>query len=290
MLEYLDDIIGSSRYNRPLKLYTLKLELVTEKRESQVNRVNLVETERLNMVGPVRELLNILVLDNKIAAVRNKIYSLKSLTYSDRLEHMNPEKDVAKKNVEDKQKELEELLIKIKEQKKTISKHQREVEKQKSLINAIQENLNSENLRFQKCENEIKKLTAKKTEKEKELSKEEKKVSTLKEKPQKNSDEIENLQKELEEVKNILDEKVPELNNLLSECQKKTTKMNCERDRVGEELAEKKKIENDKNAALTLAQSKKIQMTDEADRLDSRLNNAKRSVDDLQEKLEAKEK
>ncbi|KAE9548318.1 hypothetical protein FO519_008470 [Halicephalobus sp. NKZ332] len=234
MLEYLDDIIGSSRYIKPLKLFTLKLELVTEKRESQVNRVNLVENERLNMVGP-------------------------------------------------------ELLLKIKEQKKTISKHQKEVEKQKTSIAVIQEHLNSENLRFQKCENEIKKTMTKKSEKEKEISKEEKKVVNLAEKPQKNSEEIEKLQTELEEVKNILEEKVPELNSLLSECQKKTTKLNNERDKIGADLAEKKKVENEKNAALTLAQSKKIQMTDEADRLDSRLNNAKRSVEELQEKIEAKE-
>ena len=37
MLEYLDDIIGTSRYERPIKLFSLKVELIGNEREAQLN-------------------------------------------------------------------------------------------------------------------------------------------------------------------------------------------------------------------------------------------------------------
>lgn len=38
MLEYLDDIVGTSRYCKPIKLYSLALEVIGTEREMQMNK------------------------------------------------------------------------------------------------------------------------------------------------------------------------------------------------------------------------------------------------------------
>uniref|UniRef100_A0A914PR15 RecF/RecN/SMC N-terminal domain-containing protein n=1 Tax=Panagrolaimus davidi TaxID=227884 RepID=A0A914PR15_9BILA len=134
MLEYLDDIIGTSRFCKPIKLFSLKLELVGTERESQMNKLNIVEIDRQNLAEPVRELLELLVLENKISALKNKLFCIKRVEYSKKLEEAQPKIDEAKAAVDEKKKELEELMAKLKEQKKTITERQKQADKHKQLI------------------------------------------------------------------------------------------------------------------------------------------------------------
>uniref|UniRef100_A0AC35GPB2 Structural maintenance of chromosomes protein n=1 Tax=Panagrolaimus sp. PS1159 TaxID=55785 RepID=A0AC35GPB2_9BILA len=318
MLEYLDDIIGTSRFCKPIKLFSLKLELVGTERESQMNKLNIVEIDRQNLSEPVRELLELLVLENKISALKNKLFCLKRVEYSKKLEEVKPKIDEAKaanklfclKRVEyskkleeaqpkideakaavdEKKKELEDLMKKLKEQKKTITRHQKEADKHKQLIADTEKQLSDEKLKLQKCDLSLNKTKTRKEEKEKEIVKEEKKITTLTDRPEKNNAEIEDLKLELDAVKEIIEEKQPLLQERLAECQQKTDELNNDRNKIGEKLAAAKQKEDEANAELTLAQSQKISMTEEVKRCENRIKSSNEMAEQAKEKIKATER
>jgi hypothetical protein len=53
------------------------LERVGTERESLMKKLNIVEIDRRNLAEPVRELLELLVPENKISALKNKLFCLK---------------------------------------------------------------------------------------------------------------------------------------------------------------------------------------------------------------------
>ena len=77
MLEYLEDIIGSNR----LKPYIMKfqewLDKIDEERVNQLQRLTFAETQKAQMEEPVSKLLSIMRLEDAIATVKNRIYSIK---------------------------------------------------------------------------------------------------------------------------------------------------------------------------------------------------------------------
>ena len=88
-------------------------------------RYNIAEIDRKNLSEPVRELLELLVLENKIAAVKNKLFALKKIQYTRQLDEVQKKMEEASVFLNDKKKELEELLALVKNQKKAINKHQK---------------------------------------------------------------------------------------------------------------------------------------------------------------------
>uniref|UniRef100_A0AC35FBS3 Uncharacterized protein n=1 Tax=Panagrolaimus sp. PS1159 TaxID=55785 RepID=A0AC35FBS3_9BILA len=192
----------------------------------------------------------------------NKLFCLKCVEYSKKLEETQPKIDEAKAAVDEKKKELDDLMTKLKEQKKTITKRQ-----------------NNEKLKLQKCDLSLNKTKTRKEEKEKEIVKEEKKIKTLTDRPEKNNAEIEELKLELDTVKEIIEEKQPISQERLAECQQKTHELNNDRIKIGEKLAAAKQKGDEANAELTLAQSQKISMTEEVKRCENRIKSSNKATE-----------
>lgn len=77
MLEYLEDIIGSSRLKVPIAKLERRLEKLQQVRSGQLVRLKFAEKEKLELEAPVKELIETLRIDNAIAGVHNQIYSAK---------------------------------------------------------------------------------------------------------------------------------------------------------------------------------------------------------------------
>ena len=80
------------------------------------------------------------------------------------------------------------------------------------------------------------------------------------------------------------------LQEKLAECQTKTAELNNDRTKVGKKLADARKCEDEANAELTLAQSRKIAMTEEVERCEARLRSAKEQTETAKERIEAKQR
>uniref|UniRef100_A0A7E4UL16 Structural maintenance of chromosomes protein n=1 Tax=Panagrellus redivivus TaxID=6233 RepID=A0A7E4UL16_PANRE len=289
LLEYLDDIIGSNRFEEPIELFALQLELISTERDTQVSRLDMVTRDRNEMSGPVRETLQLLVLENKISAVKNKFFQTKKLKYEKEIKALGPKREAAEGDLQDKERRLEELVVKVKEQKRAINKLQKELDKHKTTTDDAEKRWNAEKLRLKQLELGFTKAKTRKEEKEKEVVKEEKKIATLTDKPAKNNEEVEGLKEELESVKAELEEAMPGLREALTKSQEKTDELNNERNKIGERLAKAKSEENKANAELTLTQSKRVAMTEDGESFKQKLEAAKTSVVDLKASLKKRE-
>jgi structural maintenance of chromosome 4 len=76
MLEYLEDIIGSSRLKVPIDKFKKKIEIFTNKEEMIQKKLKLAETEVSALVEPVRKVLKLMKFENAITKTKHKIFSI----------------------------------------------------------------------------------------------------------------------------------------------------------------------------------------------------------------------
>ncbi|KAK3932165.1 Structural maintenance of chromosomes protein 4 [Frankliniella fusca] len=193
MLEFLEDIIGTSRFKEPIEKLNALVETLSEDRTEKLNRVKMVEKEKEALEGPKEESVKALKQENQYSQVMH----LHCQKYIRNLE-------VELEKSEEKKKELDEVMSKINEELKGIQDelHEKEkaqktemkqIEKMESQKNALSEQfdkINNQDVQlaaFIQQTNKKRKRTQDQLEKEKETLKE------LQNLPEKNEKEIEEL-------------------------------------------------------------------------------------------------
>ncbi|CAH8867219.1 unnamed protein product [Trichobilharzia szidati] len=113
-LEYLEDIIGSSRYKAPLNTYATRIERINDIRLEKLARVKAVEKEKDELES---------VRNEAIAYLRlvNQLVRLKNILYQQKLSQENNTAKIAKEKLTEVQREAEELTSQIRETTKLIS-------------------------------------------------------------------------------------------------------------------------------------------------------------------------
>lgn len=74
MLEYLEDIIGTARFKKPLETLYARIEVLNEEKIEKYNRVKLAEKEKDELEGPMKEAVGFLKRENDVAYKRNMLY------------------------------------------------------------------------------------------------------------------------------------------------------------------------------------------------------------------------
>ncbi|XP_968011.2 structural maintenance of chromosomes protein 4 [Tribolium castaneum] len=74
MLEYLEDIIGTHRYKKPLEQLNERIEYLSDLRTEKLNRLTLIEKQLEQLKGPMEEALTFLKTENKIAVCKNFLH------------------------------------------------------------------------------------------------------------------------------------------------------------------------------------------------------------------------
>lgn len=115
MLEFLEDIIGSSRFQEPIDLLKNAHGALDDQRTEKLNRVKLVEKEKDELEGPRNAALDYLRLENQIVTKKNTIYQ----SYKFRSQKKIEEVEAEKKEFEENAKDVLAKVDKITEEKKT---------------------------------------------------------------------------------------------------------------------------------------------------------------------------
>lgn len=213
MLEFLEDIVGSSRYKEPIELLSKRVEELTEQRTEKLNRVKLVEKDMEDLKGARDEAVEYLKLENQIATAENQLYQCY------RFKEKEAEAEAAK-NVEESQAQLADLQKELDAQQE--AKKQQEGEFRKA---------------FKECEKKEKEVEAKKQEYA-ELERQDLQIrETIKHTKQKGKD----LEKTLDTAK----QKVDELTKQPAKLQKDIEKLQTKRQKLEKEkvVAEEKLAE-----------------------------------------------
>lgn len=74
LLEYLEDIIGTSKYKEPIETAFVDLENLQESRQEKLNRLRLVEKEKNALEDKKKEAEEYLRLQNELVRAQSKLY------------------------------------------------------------------------------------------------------------------------------------------------------------------------------------------------------------------------
>ncbi|KAI6209194.1 Structural maintenance of chromosomes protein 4 [Aphelenchoides besseyi] len=106
MLEYLEDIIGSSRLKEPIMKLKQKLAKLNDEEDMIKKKLDLAEAEVNHMVEPVMEILKMMRLENAITECTHKLLNIRRLnldqrykTASDLLDMLNAVQNSAKEDL-----------------------------------------------------------------------------------------------------------------------------------------------------------------------------------------------
>lgn len=71
-LEYLEDIIGTTRYKEPLEKIHARVDVLSEERTEKHNRCKMAERELNDLKAPMEEAVAYLKLENDLTRTKNK--------------------------------------------------------------------------------------------------------------------------------------------------------------------------------------------------------------------------
>ncbi|XP_052758057.1 structural maintenance of chromosomes protein 4 [Galleria mellonella] len=288
MLEYLEDIIGTSRYKEPIEKLSVKVEEYTEMRKEKLNRVRLVEQEKQKLEQPMREAVEQMNLTNTALRTRNML--LQKYIHE------------TNKIIEAKEKEMEESKEKLSQIDEKLNKLKEELQEKTAILkNGTQkyDKLRKEKEevaeKLQGCKKKMVSVVADTTQSNKKkknleqlLEQEKGKLIDLELIPDKNNREIHECEKLLVKHKESKKQAEEELQTVMAGVRSKTQGLQGTKDKLQAKLMDLKKIVDEANKEYKLTDSElKIYLSTEqkeAEKLEKMKEAYEKATKDLQEK------
>lgn len=120
LLEYLEDIIGTNRYRRPLILLNQRLEKLNEERTEKHNRCRLAEQEMKDLEQPKDTAVEYLKMENKLVYTQNLHYQKYVYEKKKTVDATVKEKEVFVKELEEHDTKFDEIKKQRKEKEALI--------------------------------------------------------------------------------------------------------------------------------------------------------------------------
>ncbi|KAI1730899.1 SMC proteins flexible hinge domain-containing protein [Ditylenchus destructor] len=279
ILEYLEDIIGSSRLKLPINKLRYKLEKIQEQRAAQLQRLKYADKEKVSCEGPAKDVIAAIYLDNAINILRNKVLSVKRLEVTDKIAPHDTELkevEVEAETTKERVKELAQQITQLKNQKKEseniLEELQRNLEKTKADVRTEEQETST-------ASSNLDRLTKKKTKICNDIKKSETQIQTLQSAPEIAEREIETQTKILNESEDVIKKMREIIEQKLPLVQEKTATLQKRIGEVATELSTRTVTENDLSSKVVIAQ-------DELNNLESAEENQRRLLAELKEKLE----
>ncbi|XP_055545678.1 structural maintenance of chromosomes protein 4 [Wyeomyia smithii] len=255
LLEYLEDIVGTTRYKQPLVKINERVESLNEERTEKHNRCKLAEREMKDLEKPMTEAVEYLKLENALTRTKNQQIQKYLSDQRKKIAELDGEReqanDILKKHddtYEALKKERIEKENLVKEEIKQYEGLVKQKEDKESSLKAsldkytkIQANMKATNERRKKTKNQIE------TEKTK--------LNELKQIPEKNAKEITESEKKIESLtrqKTDIEAKLAE--NLVT-LKDETKGLLDEKEKLQTELVDLKRVVDESKSALSLAES-----------------------------------
>lgn len=211
LLEYLEDIIGTVRYKKPLLLLNERLEKLNDERTEKHNRCRLSEREMKDLELPMTQAVDYLKLENKLYQALNlhlQVYMCQKKSEIAEIEVEKQKADEVLKEHDDKYEEKKQRRL---EKEKLI---QDEINKHDELVAKADEfKVLEAKARscYQRVDEKMKATNIRRKEQKEQVKVDEKKLEELNTLPERNKKEIEDSQKMVERhtaEKAELDEKL----------------------------------------------------------------------------------
>ncbi|CAO3607107.1 unnamed protein product [Mucor fragilis] len=290
LLEYLEDIIGTSKYKEPIEQANAKLEVLNEERAEKLSRVKYVSREMDGMEDKKAEAENYLQNENELVKKKNELYQIYS--------------SEANENIGVANQAIEELNVKLGEEVKKFES----LEKEKSDMSAAYQDTVQE---YKSIEAENNNLTKKLAKYEKEqvqvrerksylINKQEKGKATLEadrkarteaqQSIEKNAQELEQHKQELAKVEQQLKEEEETLDTINRELKGKTDGYMAEINEHKQKLAPWTEKINEKQKAIDVKKSESEILAEKITSGEKAVESATLQVAKLKESIKSKQK
>ena len=280
MLEFLEDIIGSNRLKVPLSKLQERVEQMNVLRAEKLNRVKVIESEKMALEGPRNEAIRFIQMENQIVRNKNTLFQLyrqESEQARSAAEHKFKQAEAvyqqAMVEIEKLQQSRAVLEAEVAEKESAHSQHQKEYEACKKAFEKLE-------LRDVQARDQIKHTKAKGKNLEKDLEQEREKREGLLSQPDVLQAEIEQLMGKKAEVESAKAEADAELESVMGQIREDTSAYQSQKEKLEQELLSMAK-------GLSAARSAKELAEKEYDLMLSREKTAKAKLEQLRYKLES---
>ncbi|KAF8381960.1 hypothetical protein PRIPAC_71102, partial [Pristionchus pacificus] len=245
MLEYLEDIIGSSRYKMPIEKIAAKLDKLQEERTTQIAKVNMAMREKEELDEPVQTTLAYLQLQNEEAALKCKRILRQKYCAEDQVAKKEPERTAAEEDLAKVAAELAEVKELLKTKREKGDGMTKELEGLQASIHKTNNELEVLVQKDKKRLNDLDRLKGDMKKLEKDLKKEQDKLDEVTNAPEEAKAKMERLTEDLDKYKEELvkaqetyDEQMPKYTNKTAPDRERKIKLEEEYADIAARLAD----------------------------------------------------
>ncbi|KAI8423716.1 hypothetical protein MSG28_012747 [Choristoneura fumiferana] len=293
MLEYLEDIIGTSRYKEPIDKLYVRVEEYSEMRKEKLNRVRLVEQEKVRLEQPMREAVEHLNLTNVVVRTRNtllqKYIHETNKIIAGKTETLNE----LTKVLTDIDEKLNKAKEKLAEKTTVLSAGTQKYDDLSKKKEEFTQKLQVCKKKTVTAQADITQGTKKKKNLEQLLEQEKGKLIELELVPEKNTKEIEDCEKLLTRHQESKAQAEEELQTVMASVRSKTQGLQEQKDKLQAKLIDLKRIVDEANKNFKLKESElKIYLSTEVkeqEKLDKLKESYEKAARDLTEKKSLQE-
>ncbi|XP_055642960.1 structural maintenance of chromosomes protein 4 [Toxorhynchites rutilus septentrionalis] len=255
LLEYLEDIVGTTRYKQPLVKINERVEMLNEERTEKHNRCKLAEREMKDLEKPMNEAVEYLKLENSLTRTKNQQIQKYISEQKKKITELDKEREQAGgilSKHDDTYEALKKERIEMENQvKEEIKQYDGLVKKKDDKENALKTSLD----KYTKVQANMKATNERRRKTMTQIETEKKKLLELQEIPEKNAKEIAESEKKIETLtKQKADIEIKLAENLAT-LKDETKVLLEEKEKLQTELIDLKKAVDDSKSALALAES-----------------------------------
>lgn len=237
MLEYLEDIIGSSRFKEPIEKLDVRIVEQGEVRKTKYDRCQIARNDLANLQAPFEDALRYIQLENTIVLLNHQLLQKKIAQG----EVDKVEMETAVREADERIKELKKLLEEKRKELKTLENSNTDKAKELERVAALKESAKAEfdasKLKDVALQQEVERTNKKRKDVSKTLASEEEKRQKLQKVPQRNQEtiaELEALEPKLTEERQAAEEKHAEI---MASLQQDTQALQDEKESLQTKLA-----------------------------------------------------
>jgi structural maintenance of chromosome 4 len=288
LLEYLEDIIGSSKFVEATNEASEKVDGLSEVRQEKLNRVKAVEREKENLEGAKQEAEALLGKEREIRRKQNILYQVnamrvdqESTKYTEQKETLTSQLEVERERVVQARKRIEEIESNLTEQRKDYDVTYNELKRTKDEFSAYER-------RDIKLRETIKHERANKKKMQTKIKAEEKKLTTAENKRDKAEELIPQLEEEIQQLTESKAKEDSKLEEIEEETKVVTQKIRRDLEKKTTELAPVKQERAVLQADLETAETELKLLEDSSTRAKERLAASESELEALDGTQESK--
>ncbi|XP_053663225.1 structural maintenance of chromosomes protein 4 [Anopheles marshallii] len=264
LLEYLEDIVGTTRYKQPLLKINERVDSLNEERTEKHNRCKLAEREMKDLEKPMNEAVEYLKLENTLTRVRNQQIQKYISEQQRKIGEFSVERDQAAGILAKHDETYEALKAERTEKEKLVKEEIKQYDELVSAKESKETMLKNSLDNFAKVQANMRATNERRKKTMDQIQTEKKRLKELLAVPEKNQKEIEESQREIESLTKQKANVETKLTANLATLKDETKSLLEEKEKLQTELIDLKRAVDESKSALSIAESElKIVQHDE---------------------------